>query len=151
QVGRTSYAGCHHDVEAPIDAGNHGVLYLNSHVRIVDVSDGLSQTFFVGEVARSSPLGWISGTRATLRNTGRPSTELDQAAVGLTQSEGSSLPADLTDRELEDGIGSGRFTPSPRFVGGFGSDHPGNGANFAFGDGSVRFVKTRVDLSVYQR
>src|SRR4051812_254446 len=44
EPGRTSYAGCHHEVEAPIDSDNHGVLYLNSRVRVVDVADGMSQT-----------------------------------------------------------------------------------------------------------
>ena len=38
--GRSSYAGCHHDVEAPIAVDNHGVLYLNSHVRHDDIEDG---------------------------------------------------------------------------------------------------------------
>ena len=32
--GSMNYMGCHHDVEAPIDADNHGVLYLNSHVGV---------------------------------------------------------------------------------------------------------------------
>src|SRR5437588_8984077 len=34
--GPMNYAGCHHDVEAPIDADNQGVLFLNSHVRYDD-------------------------------------------------------------------------------------------------------------------
>src|SRR5262249_15839137 len=39
--GATSYAGCHHDVEAPIDVDNHGVLYLNSCITRDDIPDGL--------------------------------------------------------------------------------------------------------------
>jgi prepilin-type processing-associated H-X9-DG protein len=35
-------------------------------------------------------------------------------------------------------------------VGGFGSRHPGGG-NFSLGDGSVRFIKNSVSLSVYRR
>ena len=70
--GSISYAGCHHDVEAPIAADNHGVLYLNSHVRFDDITDGLAQTILLGELKanESAMLSWASGTRATLRNTG---------------------------------------------------------------------------------
>ena len=67
----SSYAGCHHDVEAPIDADNHGVLFLNSHVTADDIPDGAGHTIFVGEkIVSADDLGWMSGTRATLRNTG---------------------------------------------------------------------------------
>ena len=70
--GVSDYAGCHHDVEAPIDADNHGVFFLNSHVRDEDITDGISHTIFAGEKLcyDMDDLGWISGTRATLRNTG---------------------------------------------------------------------------------
>jgi prepilin-type N-terminal cleavage/methylation domain-containing protein/prepilin-type processing-associated H-X9-DG protein len=149
--GSTTYAGCQHDVEAPIDVGNHGVFYLNSHVRVVDIADGMSQTFFVGEVPLASSLGWISGTRASLRNTGSPINRADPRLMGLPDGESASLPADLSARELESRIDSGELTPSPTFVGGYGSIHAGEGSNFAFGDGSVRFVKSKIDLSVYQR
>jgi prepilin-type processing-associated H-X9-DG protein len=36
-----------------------------------------------------------------------------------------------------------------QFVGGFSSYHP-NGANFLFGDGSVRLLKTSIDTRVYR-
>jgi prepilin-type N-terminal cleavage/methylation domain-containing protein len=72
----SNYAGCHNDVEAPIDENNNGVLYLNSHVREKDVTDGTSHTIYVGEKLGSQwDLGWMSGTRATLRNTGTPINE----------------------------------------------------------------------------
>ena len=72
-VGVSSYAACHHDVEAPIDVENHGVFYLNSSIRHEDIPDGSSYTIFVGEKRiASQDLGWLSGTRATLRNTGTP-------------------------------------------------------------------------------
>src|SRR5262245_24783321 len=48
--GPMSYAGCHHDVEAPIDADNQGVLFLNSHVAYDDVTDGLAETILLGEI-----------------------------------------------------------------------------------------------------
>ena len=38
----------------------------------------------------------------------------------------------------------------PTAVGGFSSDHPG-GANFALGDGSVRYITGTIDMQVYQQ
>src|SRR5262249_6318991 len=70
-VANNNYAGCHNDVEAPIDAGNHGAFFLNSHVRYEDITDGSSFTLFLGEHPLDSrDLGWMSGTRGTLRNAG---------------------------------------------------------------------------------
>jgi prepilin-type processing-associated H-X9-DG protein len=61
------------------------------------------------------------------------------------------LPDPLTTLELDQRIDSGKLQVAPTFVGGFGSSHVGNGANFAFGDGSVRFLKQTIDPTVYQR
>ena len=67
------YAGVHNDVEAPIDVNNNGTFFLNSRIRYFDVRDGVSNTLFVGEkMTFAGDLGWMSGTRATLRNTGVP-------------------------------------------------------------------------------
>lgn len=69
--GYTSYAGVHHDVEAPIDTSNNGVFFLNSRITYDDITDGSAYTLFVGEkIIEPGDLGWMSGTRATLRNTG---------------------------------------------------------------------------------
>ena len=88
--GKSSYAACHHEVEAAIDEDNHGVFFLNSHIRVVDVTDGLSQTIFLGEVPSGSAAGWVSGTRATLRNTGHPINGVTPGSVVLI--EPGSLP-----------------------------------------------------------
>ncbi len=74
-VGYSNYAGVHHDVEAPIDTDNHGLFFLNSNVTQHDISDGLGYTLMIGEKRIDHPLpdlGWLSGTAATLRNTGTP-------------------------------------------------------------------------------
>jgi prepilin-type N-terminal cleavage/methylation domain-containing protein/prepilin-type processing-associated H-X9-DG protein len=151
EPGKSTYAACQNDVEAPIDVDNHGGFYLNSRVRVVDVVDGLSQTIFVGEVAVPSPLGWLSGSRATLRNTGHPINGVDLSTLELTKPANPPLSEDLTAGDLETRIESGGLVVSPRFVGGFSSAHPGKGANFAFGDGSVRFLKQTIEPSVYRR
>jgi prepilin-type processing-associated H-X9-DG protein len=71
--GYSEYAAVHNHIEAPIDVDNRGVFFLNSAIRYEDVLDGTSQTMFVGEkLTIATDLGWLSGTRATLRNTGIP-------------------------------------------------------------------------------
>jgi prepilin-type N-terminal cleavage/methylation domain-containing protein/prepilin-type processing-associated H-X9-DG protein len=143
----TNYVGCHHDVEAPVAADNHGVLYLNSHIRFDDITDGLSQTVLMGESIwnESELLSWASGTRATLRNTGSPLngpsplSALYPYTARLTEAE---KRAELARMIAEGVIPAG-------FVGGFSSAHPGGG-NFAFCDGAVRFIKQTVQQRVYQ-
>lgn len=70
----SSYAGCHHDREAPIDEDNNGVLFLNVALSYDDLEDGAKHTLFVGEKLGDPQydLGWLSGTPGTLRNTGPP-------------------------------------------------------------------------------
>jgi len=123
----SSYAGCHHDTEAPIDEDNHGLLFLNSNVGYSDIFDGSSKTILLGEVLVSeNSLGWASGTRATLRNTG----SLEQIR----------LPGSKEEEAVE----------SPLHVGGFGSFHTGGVSNFAFADGSVRAISRDIDINVFR-
>jgi prepilin-type N-terminal cleavage/methylation domain-containing protein/prepilin-type processing-associated H-X9-DG protein len=123
-----TYAACHHDVEAPIDRGNHGMFFLDSRLSSREIPDGAMYTIFVGE-KHTSPgdLGWLSGTRATLRNTGTP----------------------LRGRQWQT-IAKPPLPPlSPLYVGGFGSSHP-EGANFLFGDGAVRFLGDGIEQALFQ-
>jgi prepilin-type N-terminal cleavage/methylation domain-containing protein/prepilin-type processing-associated H-X9-DG protein len=123
KAGASDYAGGHHDLESPIADDNHGVMFLNSHVRREDITDGASHTLFVGEkLTEPDDLGWMSGTRATLRNTGtrlndRPSLSANTAVT---------------------------------YVGGFASPHV-NGANIGFGDGSVKFVPETIDIEIWRQ
>jgi len=136
----SNYAGCHHDVEAPIDADNHGVFFLNSHVHSRDISDGAIHTLFVGEkIVDGDDLGWMSGTRATLRNTG---TMINATPVRDASGEYEEVRG--ADPTLPQGI------EPDLFVGGFGSWHPG-GANFSLGDGSVRFMSETLDPGIFQQ
>jgi prepilin-type N-terminal cleavage/methylation domain-containing protein/prepilin-type processing-associated H-X9-DG protein len=77
----SSYAGCHHDTEAPIDANNRGVFFLNSQITRDDLKDGAAYTMFLGEkIPDGFDLGWLSGTAATLRNAGSPLNQGKNAA-----------------------------------------------------------------------
>jgi prepilin-type N-terminal cleavage/methylation domain-containing protein/prepilin-type processing-associated H-X9-DG protein len=145
--GPMGYAGCHHDVEAPIAADNHGVLYLNSHVSLDDITDGPAQTILLGEFrnAGAAALGWASGTNSTLRNTGHPLNDpssLDALFKNSPQLSDAERFAAMT-QMAEDGV-----LPI-EFVGGYSSFHP-NGSNFLFCDGSVRFLRTSIDRRIFQ-
>lgn len=81
-AGLSNYAGSHHHRSAAIDEDNHGLLFLNSAIQTKDIVDGTSYTLFVGECIRDPlDLGWASGTRSTLRNTGTAINETKQGNV----------------------------------------------------------------------
>ncbi len=129
----TNYAGCHHDSEAPINDNNNGVLFLNSRLRLSKVQDGLSQTILLGEMRdMSDSLGWVSGTRSTLRNT----SSINDPKLMEQNAPGAPLmPVEPA--------GSLR-------VGGFGSYHTG-GAQFVFADGSMHFLSSTIDSETYRK
>lgn len=145
-VGRSAYAACHHDLDAPISQTNRGVFPLNGRIASAEIDDGLGQTFFVGEKRTGGDeMGWAVGSRATLRNTGSPLNQTELPPVDLLM---PTLP-NQTDP-------NGSRVPNPAilgltypFVGGFGSPHP-QGGNFLFGDGSVHFIKNSIDLTIYR-
>lgn len=129
------YAGNQHNVEAPIDVDNHGLLFLNSRLSFADISDGRSHTLMVGEkFPVAEPLGWMSGTRSTLRNGGdainASNAERNRHGYGYRAPLGESIPTEL--------------------VGEFNSQHPG-GAQFAVADGAVRFVSEQIEQAAYRR
>lgn len=116
----SNYAGVHDSREVPIDVDNNGVLFLNSHVRLDDIIDGVTHTIFVAEkLTDATDLGWSSGTRSTLRNLGH-------AINGMGMPTGVSLP--------------------PGFAGGFtkASDMPSAG----YGGEGYGVEATVEDLSV---
>jgi prepilin-type N-terminal cleavage/methylation domain-containing protein/prepilin-type processing-associated H-X9-DG protein len=143
-----SYMGCHHDVEAPIDADNHGVLYLNSHIGHDDITDGPSCTILLGEARGGPSLCWASGTRASLRNTGHPLDEPDSLVVPGPRWSYPALADSPETGVVEALVQTGMLART--YVGGFSSWHP-TGANFLLCDGSVRFIKVSVDRRVLRR
>jgi prepilin-type N-terminal cleavage/methylation domain-containing protein/prepilin-type processing-associated H-X9-DG protein len=144
-VAMTNYVGSHNDVEAPISATNNGVLFLNSAVRFEDITDGSSQTIFVGEKLNNAPdEGWASGTRASLRNSG---SGVNQTATAPLPGPGSGDDDD-GDSQIA-GARAASATDTSSYVGGYSSRHPG-GANFAFGDGSVRFIKNSISRRIFR-
>ena len=156
----TNYCGVHNDFETPIDVNQNGVLFLNSSIRYEQIRDGSSNTIYVMEcrLNSGSDLGWMSGTRSSLRNAvirvpnsssggsagqGQetdgtpPATEAEPNyrlhAVTLNNANFGNVRQELA--ELE----AGR-----EVVGGPSSFHAGGG-HFLMGDGSVRFISQNID------
>lgn len=125
----TNYFGVHNDFETPIDVDQNGVLFLNSSVRREQITDGDSNTIYVLESKADSRLGWISGTRASLRN----------GVKWVNQAE-----TDVAPRFVSHSIGNGaeairQELAGIEYVGGPGSWHS-EGYHVAMGDGSVRLI-----------
>jgi prepilin-type N-terminal cleavage/methylation domain-containing protein/prepilin-type processing-associated H-X9-DG protein len=129
-------------------AGN-GVFFRNSRTIAAKVTDGLSNTIFVGE---------RSGDHAPSTWTGAVGGGLCPAwMAGQTPYSPPPGPAyDNADygEALVLGHGNGTHLPSDDFPiydpDVFYSDHTGQGANFLFGDGSVHFLTNNIDPFVYQ-
>ncbi len=133
-VALSSYVGCYNSTEAPIDANNDGLLFLNSKIRFADIHDGSSHTLLLGEgPIANDDLGWVSGTRATLRN-----------CVGIVNP--NYFP------EKTDGLSQdhNKSEVDSLHVGGFGSSHTG-GAEFVFADGAVQFLSQNIDQITFER
>jgi len=127
----TCYAGVVSSTETPIDTNNDGVMFLNVPVRDDDIRDGLAYTAFISEkLSRfEDDLGWISGTRSSLRNTAHP-----------------------INAELVNVRGKASFTTTldPLYVGGIASDH-GGGAHLLMGSGEYKFCSESIDLEILKQ
>ena len=143
-AGRSEYAGCHHDGYPAIDSDNHGVLYLNSRVRYDEITDGPANTILLGEISgEGASLGWVSGTRCTLRDTGQPLVRSTRSLTSIAVRTPRDEIFDSVSALAEEGS-----WPVDR-TGGFSSFHTGS-SNFLFCDGAARSVKISVDPRVYR-
>ena len=110
---------------------NNGLLYWDSKVRIVHITDGTSHTLAVGETAGGGPAShrahyWVTfNVMSTYRGINGP----------LTVPGGWSNPSDpYIWWQIENGN--------------FSSYHPSGGAHFVFADGSVHFLSENIDQTV---
>jgi prepilin-type processing-associated H-X9-DG protein len=134
--------------------------------RIQQVTDGLSNTFLFGEMSRfrNEPPGsnfyfnYIGGFWAGPPWTGKSFWPNDaRPTSGATCVPKLNAPADTTGAVLAACFATAVFppdwisVPACQNLGQFGfrSLHPG-GANFAMGDGSVKFIKDSINVATYR-
>ncbi len=117
-----------------------GVLYWNSQVKLLDITDGTSNTLMVGERPPSADLvygWWYAGAgqfdEVNNRNTGSTDVDLGAAEYDL-QSSSYQFNCPVGPYSFGPGL---LTNPCDQFH--FWSLHSG-GSNFLFGDGAVRFV-----------
>ncbi len=121
------------------DNGN-GLFYRNHSVTIAQILDGTSQTFAVGERSQNCSRGSWTGA---VTNAAVPLVAL-QGGAGFDPEGGGALVLSHT------GENHGPNAPSGQAHGDqYWSLHPG-GANFLFGDGSVRFIKEQIGFRIFQ-
>ncbi len=119
-----------------VAASDDGAIYDFRAVRMSEVLDGTSNTLLLGEVGRgpdgiAQGVWFVSGDIFAQR----------VASAGINRAYAPPMPfaENMTDTGNVPRNGPGNML-------GFGSWHPG-GANFAFCDGSVKFLKATTDLA----
>ena len=142
----SNYAGLTGGDDVPVDTDNNGLFFLNSSISSKQIRDGASNTIMVGERRsddiQNTDLGWMSGTSATLRNTGtaiRTSVVWDwtnaRNAAGYESGSDETAAVD---------------SPGPDYAsGGLSSPHTG-GSQVALADGSVRFISMNIGTALYR-
>ncbi|MFO0846337.1 MAG: DUF1559 domain-containing protein [Gemmataceae bacterium] len=119
----------------PIAADRGGVLFANSRVRFLDVTDGLSNTFAVGETSYNERRNWWGGIWAGCARVG----SFGQYQGQLVWVSGVYWSIDQANLRLNG--------PDPWA---FSSPHTG-GVSFVLCDGSVRFFKDTADPALIER
>ena len=141
---------------SPVTASNtdhggyamNGMLCRNEATRFSDCTDGLSNTFLMGEISGATASGWSASWRAWTQGSS------SGAGFPITSSNNSNGSAQYASKNVTHPISA-----NTGYVGGttgrlfndvrFSSQHVG-GAHFLLGDGTVRFVSANINFPTYQ-
>ncbi|QEG35539.1 DUF1559 domain-containing protein [Bythopirellula goksoeyrii] len=135
------------EVNGDVSKVGDGPFYRNSRVEFREISDGLSNTIFLGEhsslLSDKTWVGVIPGA-LTLPKFETPDNGDDAAAtLVLVHGGPSGGELDLSDSPIIHPINFPTFHVGQMFA-----EHPGGG-NVSFGDGAVRFVSEDVNIYLW--
>jgi prepilin-type N-terminal cleavage/methylation domain-containing protein/prepilin-type processing-associated H-X9-DG protein len=114
------------------DEATQGVIGLGYSTRIRDILDGTSNTLMLGEMSWLNANVYRTWTRGTFAETGDP--DRDSTCCRNVANAFSSTPYNQANNANNVS---------------FGSVHAGGAANFAFADGSVKYLSGDVSMSTY--
>jgi prepilin-type N-terminal cleavage/methylation domain-containing protein/prepilin-type processing-associated H-X9-DG protein len=146
--GMSSYGGNAGTFSGPFNFSRDGIFWVVSSVGIADITDGSSSTFLFGERFHRDP---EFDVRQPIEVPRIPPLA-QHGKWGVVATDGVmpnitlSTPVPINYRVPP---GGDKSTVLNRICA-FGSGHPG-GANFAFADGSVRFLRESTSLEVLQK
>jgi len=123
-----------------VKTDNSGIFFYIREIKLKEIQDGASNTFFTGEIVNSHTID-SSGiwSRAVRHLDGMRTTDYP---INIPSGEEFQLIYDL---QIKTEPPDTRYYAS----GAFGSLHPA-GANFVFADGHVEFISEDIDLTAYQ-
>ena len=113
-----------------------GVLYPGSAIRLEDIADGTSNTFFIAETKEPVAAAWIDGSTAAVASRGLPAINATNGTLGPSSLNHSPY---LPNEALPHSIGQ-EFGPS--------SLHAG-GVHHLMADGTVRFISNNISPKLY--
>ena len=144
--GANSYGGCAGTISFFTNSmTNDGIFYINSKVKLTDITDGTSNTIMMGERMRKDPI-YNTVYNDDFQN--RSGWAWANSNAGFDYLFGTEVPINW--------VFPAGTTTDPGFVledqrfNAFGSFHTG-GANFCFADGSVKFLPATLPLVTLQQ
>jgi prepilin-type N-terminal cleavage/methylation domain-containing protein/prepilin-type processing-associated H-X9-DG protein len=116
----------------------NGVLFRNSRIRVMDITDGTSNTIFAGErgSSRSPQTTWVGAVTNCSVPPQNPGYDDEGPPVLILTNTGEAADARVPNNPLD-------------HVEDSNSRHP-QGVNFLFGDGSVRVIQNTVRPAVWE-